>query len=97
MASAAAVAADQARSPIPSDIGEPDSLTSAIFPADEKVPDDLNEDDDDEDVVVRSRPRGPQMNGAPEEDEEEDLGDDLFGDDDDAADDAPYVLAHPLR
>lgn len=99
MASAAAVAADQALSPEPTAVAEQGStVTSAILPSDEKAPDDLgelNEDDEDEDDVVRSRPRGPQMqmNGAPQEEEEEELGDDddLFGDEEEA-DEAPYVL-----
>lgn len=101
MASAAAVAADQALSP---DLKALDfeqtenggTVTSSILPPDEKAPDnlhELHEDDDDEDIVVRSRPCGPQMNGAPEGEEEEELGDDddLFGDGDDA-DDEPYVF-----
>ncbi|KAL1306867.1 hypothetical protein AAFC00_005517 [Neodothiora populina] len=93
MASAAAVAADQALSPDPTNIAEPDGITTAILPSDEKVPDDLNQDDDDddddEDIVVRSRPRGPQMNGAPEEEEELGDEDDLFGDEDEDEADAP--------
>lgn len=110
MASAAAVAADQARSPY----AEPDSVdgavSSAILPSDAKVPNDLSElnqdvdddDDDDDEDVPRSRPRGPKVNGAQDEEEDdEQLGDDddLFGDGDEDEDgvlddEAPYVT-HP--
>lgn len=91
MASAAAVAVDQALSPERLNLAEPDQIggtvTSAIIPPDEETPNELSElqrdDDEDEDVVIRSRPRGPQMNGPVENEEEEELGedDDLFGDD----------------
>ena len=101
MASAAAVAADQALSPEPTAVAEYEStVTSAILPSDEKAPEDLgelNEDEGDEDDVVRSRPRGPTVNGGAGQDvgeEEEELADDddLFGDGHlDEDEDAPYV------
>ena len=100
MASAAAVGANAALSPEPAALTEPGStVTSAIIPSDEKVPDDLNDgggddDDDDEDDVVRARPRGPQMqmNGAPDDEEELGDDDDLFGDGVEAdEDEPPYV------
>lgn len=102
MASAAAVAADQALSPERLNLGEPDqlggSVTSAIVAPDEEVPNNLSElqeDEEDEDDVVRSRPRGPQANGADEEEEELGDDDDLFGDGADEEEEeteAPYVL-----
>lgn len=93
MASAAAVAADQALSPEPVNFADPEAIagtvTSAILPSDAPVPDDLNEDDEDEDIVPRSRPRGDKVNA--DLDEGSDLGDDddLFGEDGDDADAAP--------
>lgn len=73
MASAAAVAADEARSPIDNDIGEdegrPGEITSGIYSKDDGLPDvngDMEEDDDNQDG-----------------------GEDLFGDDNEAEPEKP--------
>jgi hypothetical protein len=82
MASAAAVAADQARSPLGNDLGEdegiPGEVTSGIYPRDE------DEEDEDEDLPsnpLQHRGKQRRVNGnVDEEDEEEGNDDDLFGD-----------------
>lgn len=90
MASAAAVAADEDRSPIANDIGEdggrPGEITSGIYSKDEGLPDvngDAQDyDDDDDDDVLPSNPLRPPKasrpaNGGNVEDE------DLFGEGED--------------
>lgn len=95
MASAAAVAADQARSPLPNDLGElgedGKQVTTATLARDEEPADALEEDDDeDDDVQGSSRRKGrvehAATNGDGDEDGDGGLGDDLFGDDDEEQD-----------
>ena len=73
MASAAAVAADEARSPIDNDIGEdegrPGEITSGIYSKDEGLPD-VNGDKE-------------------EAEDDQDGGEDLFGDEDEAEAEKP--------
>ena len=86
MASAAAVAANEARSPIQNDIGEdegrPGEITSGIYSKGDEIPDvngDAEEDDDDEGELPSNPLRGHRgqrpVNGDAEDEEE-----DLFGD-----------------
>lgn len=105
MASAAAVAADDARSPIGGNLGEDHGVegevTSGTVPEDGDRADvngNAGEEDDDEDEDLPSNPlRGSRRprptNGADEEEEEEGGGDDLFGDEDEGTgeQEKPYV------
>ena len=100
MASAAAVGADYARSPIENDIGEdgdrPGEITSGVYSKDEGLPD-MNGDtvDSDEELPsnpVRAQKSGRRVNGDMGEDEEEKGGLDLFGDEEEGAE-APEKLA----
>lgn len=105
MASAAAVAADQARSPLGNDIGEDygneGEVTSGIYGKDEGPPDvngNANDDDDEDDDLPSNPLRGPKRprpaNGAEEEAEGGPAGvEDLFGDEEDEAgeEERPYV------
>lgn len=95
MASAAAVAADNARSPEPNDIGRdkglPGEITSGIYSKEEGLPGVNGEDEDDEDELPSNPLRGRRPpNGNREEDDDGD-GLDLFGDDEEAEKPA-YVL-----
>jgi hypothetical protein len=85
MASAAAVAADVARSPLGSDIGEdrrlPGEITSGVYSKDENLPD-VNGDTEDSDEDLPANPlrghrpkRRTSDDGAEEEEENN-----LFGD-----------------
>ena len=103
MASAAAVGADYARSPIENDLGEdrglPGEITSGVYPRveDGELPDVNGNDEEDNDDDLPSNPlhkRGGQRirNSAGTDDGEEDEGgvDGLFSDDEaPAAEDAP--------
>ena len=90
MASAAAVAANEAHSPINNNIGEdegkPGEITSGIYSKDEGLPD-INGDMEDSEEELPSNPlRGHKpsrhVDGEADEDESEEAeGDDLFGDD----------------
>lgn len=105
MASAAAVAADQARSPVGNDIGEDygkeGEVTSGVYAQDEEQPDvngNVDDDDEDEDLpsnpIARGAKRQRPPNGADVDDEGEEAGgDDLFGDEEDGAgeEERPYV------
>lgn len=90
MASAAAVAANQARSPTRNDIGEdegkPGEITSGIYSKDEGLPN-ANGDMDDSDEDLPSNPlRGNRASRPVNGDAGEDgagTGLDLFGDDGD--------------
>lgn len=103
MASAAAVAADQARSPVNNDIGEDlgneGEVTSGIYSKDEEQSGvNGNAEDDDEDEELPSNPlRGskrPRPTNGVEEDEEAGEGEDLFGDEEEGAgEERPYVPA----
>jgi hypothetical protein len=94
MASAAAVAADAARSPIRNDIGDdegvPGEVTSAIGSKEDGVVEngDMEENDED-DVRGTARRRGPteagEAGGEEDQVEDDEGGDDLFGDEDDEA------------
>ena len=82
MASAAAVGANEARSPLGNNIGEddgyPGEITSGIYPKDE-IPDVNGEvEDDDEDDLPTNPLRGRKADRAANGDTL-----DLFGDDDD--------------
>ena len=85
MASAAAVGANEARSPLGNNIGEddgyPGEITSGIYPKDE-IPGANGEIDDDEDEELPTNPlRGRRADRAAHGDGGDTL--DLFGDDDD--------------
>ena len=88
MASAAAVAADAARSPLGRDVDETNGITSAITANDDDHTG-LTDDDEDEDVVPNKSRRTQRPAVSGQDDEEEDgLPDDendLFGDEDDPA------------
>lgn len=96
MASAATVAADQARSPLGNDLGElgqdGKQTTGAILAEEEEAPDALGDDDDDEDEDIQAsgrrkgRMEHAAANGNEDEDEGEGGGDDLFGDDEEEQD-----------
>lgn len=106
MASAAAVAADDARSPISNDIGEDygkeGEVTSGIYAKDDEAPDvngTAEDDDEDEDLPsnpLRGSKRPRPTNDPDDEPEEEAEGDDLFGDEEDGAgeEERPYVYEH---
>ena len=94
MASAAAVAADEARSPIDNDIGEdrglPGEITSGVYSKDEDIPG-VNGDAEDSDEDLPTNPlRGHRpARPANDDEDEEDDGLNLFGDEDaDAAEEA---------
>lgn len=99
MASAAAVAANQARSPIDNDLGEDlgaeKDVTSGIYAADEVGP--APDDDSDEDLPsnpMRSAKRARPAEEAPDDGEGDGVnGDDLFGDEEEggAEVEKPYV------
>lgn len=96
MASAAAVAANQALSPEPDTLSKPDfisgNVTSAVIPPDEAVPDGLgDEDDDDDEGIVQNRRRGGKANGDMDEESENGDEDDLFGDVEEEVEAEPYV------
>ena len=83
MASAAAVAANEARSPIHNDIGEdegrPGEITSGIYSKDEGLPNVNGEMEDSEEEELPSNPmRGHKSSRTVHRDLEEDL----FGGDD---------------
>lgn len=87
MASAAAVGADAARSPIGNDIEQSNGVTSAIVAKDEAQRE-ADEEDEDEDIQKRVRRGDRVMAKANGDDEEEDRaddgeGDDLFGEEED--------------
>ena len=104
MASAAAVAGDDARSPISIDIGEDygkeGEVRSGIYAKDDEAPD-VNgdaEDDEEEDEDLPSNPlRGsrrprPRNDADEDQEEEEGGGDDLFGDEEgEGEEQRPYV------
>lgn len=86
MASAAAVAANEANSPLSNDLGEddgrPGEITSGIYEKNEQLPG-VNGASDDEDEDLPSNPlkRRKQANGnARAQEDENDIDDDLFGD-----------------
>lgn len=88
MASAAAVAANEARSPLGNDIGEDNGyvgeVTSGIYSKEEGLPDvdgGLEEDEDEDDLPTNplKYSRNRASNGDAGEDEDEDEPD-LFGD-----------------
>lgn len=87
MASAAAVGADAARSPIGNDIEQSNGVTSAIVGQDEEQAQ-ADEDDEDEDIQKRVR-RGDRVMAKANGDDEDDggagdgEGDDLFGEEED--------------
>jgi hypothetical protein len=91
MASAAAVAADEARSPVNNDLGEDEGrvgeITSGIYSKDEGLPgQDEGDDDDDEELPanpLNKRGARRRMNGNVDDEEEEGRFD-LFGDDEEA-------------
>lgn len=91
MASAAAVAANEARSPLGNDLGEdegrPGEITSGIYSKDEDLPDVNGETDDDDEELPSNPLRGHRPRRAVNGDanEEEGGGDplNLFGDDED--------------
>jgi len=88
MASAAAVGADAARSPIGNDIEESNGVTSAIIDTGEE----RREAEEDEDEDIQKRVRRPAKASADDEDEDGagDGGvDDLFGDEEDPLADNP--------
>ena len=104
MASAAAVAANSARSPIRNSIGEDkDSLseaTSRIHSQDGKTTGAMDEDEDSDNAVASKSLRNARTarptNGHGEDEEDDDVDmedDDLFGDDNGAATSqkSPYV------
>ena len=90
MASAAAVGADDARSPISNDMGEdkglPGEITSGVYTKDEGIPD-INGDMESSDEELPSNPiRAHKPSRRDMEDVEEgDAGNALFGDDEDEA------------
>lgn len=91
MASAAAVGANEARSPLGNDIGEDHGyvgeITSGIYPKDEipGVNGGINEDDEED--LPTNPLRGRKANRAANGDSGDPL--DLFGDDDDEDDEKP--------
>ncbi|KAK3725131.1 Paf1 complex component [Vermiconidia calcicola] len=84
MASAAAVAANEDRSPTRNDIGQdegrPGEITSGIYSKDEGLPDVNGNEDNDEDDDLPSNP----MKGQKSRQQAHVDGDDLFGDEDEA-------------
>ena len=100
MASAAAVGADAARSPLNNNLGEdndvPGVITSGIYAADEATLGEngnTNEDDEDDDDLpsnpLRGQKRARQQNDDVEEEEVDGVGDDdLFGDEEAGGDEA---------
>lgn len=91
MASAAAVAVDQARSPLNDEISQSNGVTSAIVPKDRETPDRVEDVEEDEvdDVTARKRRAGilggDHDNGYDSRQEAirgaaNGAGDDLFGD-----------------
>lgn len=101
MASAAAVGANAPLSPEPAVRTEPSgTVSSAIIPNDEPIPDTLGEDvDEDDDIAPRGKRRGGNTNGDIEESDAGDA-DDLFGDageeDEDELPPIPYVFGGRL-
>ncbi|KAK5168011.1 Paf1 complex component [Saxophila tyrrhenica] len=110
MASAAAVAANQARSPLANDLGDDDGrtgeVTSGVYSKDEDLPD-MNEEEDEDDEDLPANPmqnRGGRrrVNGAAQDEEEEEeeeeppAGDDLFGDEDEAKGEAEQPARRQL-
>lgn len=90
MASAAAVAANEANSPMRNDLGEdeghPGEITSGIYGADEELPD---ADEDDEDELPAHPLRGRKISSKNHGNADGEGGEDpldLFGDDEDEAD-----------
>jgi hypothetical protein len=84
MASAAAVAADEARSPIDNDVGEdrglPGEITSGVYSKDEDIPG-VNGDAEDSDEDLPANPlRGHRPARPTNDDDEEDEENNLFGD-----------------
>lgn len=99
MASAAAVAADAARSPIGNDIEQSNGVTSAILDKDDEQLE-AQDDDEDEDIQKRVRRGDRVMAQANGDDEGEDGGaadgedGDLFGEEEEELPDDPrYVVA----
>ena len=102
MASAAAVGADSAQSPLNNDIGEDygtgGEVTSGIYPNDDEQPGvngNVEADDEDEDLPsnpLRGARRPRPTNGADEDGDGAEAAD-LFGDEDDGAgeEERPYV------
>ncbi|QIX02261.1 hypothetical protein AMS68_007778 [Peltaster fructicola] len=85
MASAAAVAADAARSPLGAEVDEANGIVSTITANDDEHTGLTSDEDED----VPSRPRRPQRPAVKDADGEEQQGnglDDLFGDEEDAED-----------
>jgi hypothetical protein len=85
MASAAAVGADSARSPMENNLGEDEGLPGEITSG--TIPKDDEEDDDDDDLPANSlskRSTTRRVNGNMDDEDEEDGmdDDDLFGADD---------------
>lgn len=85
MASAAAVAADQARSPTRNDIGEdrglPGEIKSGIYSKDEDIPD-ANGDAEDSDEDLPANPlKGHRPTRRANDDDDEEEENNLFGDD----------------
>ena len=86
MASAAAVAADEARSPLGNDIGEdrglPGEITSGVYSKDEDIPH-VNRDSEDSDEDLPANPlRGHKPARRANDDDAEEEGLNLFGDED---------------
>lgn len=91
MASAAAVGADAARSPLGNNIGEDGGnageITSGIYAKDESIPD-VNGDVEDSDEDLPANPSRGHRPARPVDNEEEEGNDplDLFGDEEDEPD-----------
>jgi hypothetical protein len=84
MASAAAVAADEARSPLGNDIGGdrglPGEITSGVYSKDEDLPD-LNGDTEDSDEDLPANPlRGHRPTRRTNDDDADEEENNLFGD-----------------
>lgn len=107
MASAAAVGADQARSPPGNDIGEdrglPGEITGGIYSKEEGIPDvdmngDADENEDDEDDDEEDLPSNPlrgrkhgRTTNGDVEEEDEAEEGDLFGDEEEEDEKPAYV------
>jgi RNA polymerase-associated protein LEO1 len=87
MASAAAVSANEDRSPLGNTLGQdeglPGEITSGIYSKDEELPGPNGEQESDEDLPSNPLSRGGRRRPAEDDDDDQAVDGDLFGDADD--------------